>query len=234
MQSRIVWRSTDSSSLTCVSQNTNLISTSLNVGQQQVISDSYDDGRVVHRPYGDKAGAVRHKLLVQYGCGLSAPPSWLNFDASPSLVAQRIPIFGNWLRVMWNAPQFPREVRYGDIVKGLSLPAGSCSAIYCSHILEHLSLTDCRMALQNTWQYLDAEGIFRFVLPDLEHIATAYVQSHDSEAAHRLMRESLLGCEARPRGFAGLIRSWLGNSKHLWMWDYKSMAAELASIGFRH
>ena len=29
------------------------------------------------------------------------------------------------------------------------------------------------------------------------------------------------------------MTSWLGNSKHLWMWDLRSMASELESAGFR-
>src|SRR5262245_22988509 len=31
-------------------------------------------------------------LYVQYGCGLSAPDDWLNFDASPTLWLQLIPV----------------------------------------------------------------------------------------------------------------------------------------------
>jgi hypothetical protein len=46
------------------------------------------------------------------------------------------------------------------------------------------------------------------------------------------MKESLLGVPVRPRGVAGLVRSWLGNSHHLWMWDYASLAKELADAGF--
>ncbi|MCI5142460.1 MAG: methyltransferase type 11, partial [Candidatus Electrothrix sp. ATG1] len=32
------------------------------------------------------------KQFIHYGCGLSAPESWLNFDASPTLRLQRIPL----------------------------------------------------------------------------------------------------------------------------------------------
>jgi len=173
------------------------------------------------------------KLFMQYGCGLRAPSSWTNFDASPSLVAQRIPVIGGLLRRMLKAPQFPSAANYGDIVKGLALASESCSAVYCSHVLEHLSLNDCRKALQNTWTYLEEGGVFRFVLPDLECLAMAYVRNTDAQAAHRFMRDSLLGCEQRRRGLNGLLRSWLGNSEHLWMWDYKAMATELSAVGFR-
>ena len=31
-------------------------------------------------------------MYVQYGCGLSAPEEWINFDASLTLKRERIPI----------------------------------------------------------------------------------------------------------------------------------------------
>jgi hypothetical protein len=138
------------------------------------------------------------------------------------------------LRRLLRAPEFPMTARYGDIVNGLAVAPRSCVAIYCSHVLEHLSLKDCQRALKNTWEYLDHDGIFRFVLPDLESLAGAYVQASDADAVHRFMRDALLGCEVRRKGLGGLLRSWLGNSEHLWMWDYKAMAAELNAAGFRN
>ena len=35
------------------------------------------------------------KKYVQYGCGLSAPNEWINFDVSPTLRIQKIPIIGS-------------------------------------------------------------------------------------------------------------------------------------------
>ena len=46
------------------------------------------------------------------------------------------------------------------------------------------------------------------------------------------MMDSGLGLAQRNRGAIGLLRTWLGNSQHLWMWDYKGMAEELAAAGF--
>src|SRR5687768_2759097 len=99
---------------------------------------------------------------VQYGCGWSAPPSWLNFDASPTLRFERLPIVGRLYSR--NAQRFPRNVRYGDIVKGLPIAPVSCKGIYCSHILEHLSQEDVEIALANTFRYLRSGGTFRLVV----------------------------------------------------------------------
>lgn len=46
------------------------------------------------------------------------------------------------------------------------------------------------------------------------------------------MRETYIGHETRPRGLKGLLSNWLGNSQHLWMWDYKSISEELKEVGF--
>lgn len=167
---------------------------------------------------------------VQYGCGWTAPPAWLNFDASPTLRFERMPLLGRLYTR--NRQRFPANVEYGDIVRGLPVPAGSCRAIYCSHILEHLSLEDCRHALRNTHALLQPGGIFRLVLPDLESAIRKYLNNPVPNAAPEFIQHTGLGLERKKRGLHGLLVAWLGNSQHLWMWDYKSMEQELRAAGF--
>jgi predicted SAM-dependent methyltransferase len=171
---------------------------------------------------------------VQYGCGLSAPEGWLNFDASPTLRIQKIPFIGKAL--VKNRVVFPASVQYGDILKGLpGIGEQGCKGIYCSHVLEHLSLEDFRLALRNTYRYLKPGGIFRCVVPDLEyaiHLYTATLKEQKEAAAFQFMNNTLLGLEKRPRGFNGLLTGFLGNAHHLWMWDQYSLAAELKAAGF--
>lgn len=167
---------------------------------------------------------------VQYGCGWSAPDEWRNFDASPTLRYERLPILGRLYTK--NHDRFPINVEYGDIVKGLPVRQNSCAGVYCSHVLEHLSLADFRIALGNTKKILRPNGIFRLVLPDLEHSIHLYKNDSSPEAALEFMRETSLGHETRARGLGGALRAWLGNSNHLWMWDYPSIVPELEKQGF--
>ena len=88
-------------------------------------------------------------IYVQYGCGLSAPKEWTNFDVSPTLRIQKTPIIGTVLKRHLNT-FFPPNVIYGDIIKGLPIDENSCDGLYCSHTLEHLSLQDLRQALRNS------------------------------------------------------------------------------------
>jgi predicted SAM-dependent methyltransferase len=173
---------------------------------------------------------MNESKYIQYGCGWSAPSQWRNFDASPTLRFERIPLIGRLFTK--NQSRFPNNIEYGDIVKGLPVEKDSCAGVYCSHILEHLSLSDFRVALGNTKDILRPAGIFRLVLPDLEYSISKYRENPLPDAAPEFMRETSLGHENRARGFKGIAITWFGNSRHLWMWDYKSIAAELQDAGF--
>lgn len=171
-------------------------------------------------------------VYIQYGCGLSCPDGWINFDASPTLRLQQLPVLGRFLR---RGTAFPAHARYGDIVKGLPIADNSADGIYASHVLEHLSLADFWVALHNTFRLLKPGGIFRLVVPDLEARARIYLQkleSGEADANTWLMRIAGIGVERRDRSLEGIARLVFGNSAHLWMWDEKSMAAALRKVGF--
>jgi len=176
------------------------------------------------------------KINVQYGCGLSAPDNWKNFDASPTLRLQKNPItkllFKRKLNVI-----FPENVKYGDIVKGLPFEENSCDNIYCSHILEHLSYNDCIKALSNTYKMLKVGGIFRCIVPDLEIYARNYILKFDRgtvDSGDYFIRQTMLGQEVRTRGIKNILLASFGNSHHLWMWDEMTLRERLIESGFKN
>ena len=172
------------------------------------------------------------KQYVQYGCGLSAPDEWINFDASPTLRLQRIPVLG---RVVHKVV-FPPNVGFGNILNTLpGVSQNSCDGVYCSHVLEHLSLQDCRKALKNTYNILNQGGVFRCVLPDLEFAIQQYLHLKDMgdvDASIKFMQSTALGLNEKPMGFKNKIIAMLGNYQHLWMWDEASLCKELKETGF--
>ncbi|MDR3695476.1 methyltransferase domain-containing protein [Mucilaginibacter sp.] len=174
------------------------------------------------------------KRYVQYGCGFSAPADWVNYDASPTLRFERLPLLGKLYTR--NNQRFPANVKYGDIVKGLPEQPDSCDAVYCSHILEHLSYEDFLTALKNTYKILKPGGTFRGVVPDLKAAVQDYLAGYGNidAPANELMRDTMLGVESRPKSLSANIKGMYGNSKHLWMWDYKSLEYELKKAGFIH
>jgi hypothetical protein len=174
-------------------------------------------------------------LYVQYGSGLCAGRSWANYDSSPTLRLQRVPLLGPVVLRAAGAVRFPSEVRYGDICCGLLAPPRSCAGIYASHVLEHLSLQDFGVALHHTLAMLRPGGVFRLIVPDLAGRAKRYVTSLDAgadDANIAFMRSSHLGMETRPRGLLGVLRHHFGNSAHLWMWDERSLVRTLREAGF--
>ncbi len=175
------------------------------------------------------------KKYVQYGCGLSAPKEWINFDVSPTLKIQKTPVIGALLKQRLSV-SFPSNVLYGDIVKGLPIEANSCDGLYCSHTLEHLSLNDFRKALVNSYSLLKTGGIFRCIVPDIEFLARRYINDLDRgnlTASINFIDGTLMGFKERPRGIKNFMISFFGNSHHLWMWDKHSLSEELEKVGFK-
>ncbi len=173
-------------------------------------------------------------LNVQYGCGLSAPEGWLNYDASPRLRVERLPIIGIAMRQSGRA-LFPANVRYGDIVTGLPLADGSVDALYCSHILEHIDRASVEIALANSHRLLRPGAPFRLIVPDLLWRARKFVTDHEAgiaSAADEFMYSCYLGEERPSRTVMAKLRALLGNSAHRWMFDAPQMKALLARAGF--
>jgi SAM-dependent methyltransferase len=179
------------------------------------------------------------KIYVQYGCGFSAGDGWVNFDSSPTLRIERLPIVGDLLSALFsgNPRRFPASVQYGDICRGLPVADGIVHGCYASHVLEHLTPDDLRLALANTFRMLAPGGTFRLIVPDLHERARRYVAEADRkspDAAFTFLRSTRLGHERRPKTPLQYLRCVVGGSQHLWMWDEYSMYAELQRAGFAH
>lgn len=175
---------------------------------------------------------------LQYGCGFDAPQEWLNFDASPILYFRQ-----NWLlnlvflKILRRKNPFPKNVRYGNILHGFKKLEGKCKAVYCSHILEHLTLEEFRKAVRNSRDLLETSGIFRLVVPSLEDLARNYlagVEAKDPDAAIDFCRKSYMGREQHSRFFREAMKIHYFKNYHFWGWDYHSLEKELREAGFRH
>lgn len=169
-------------------------------------------------------------IKVQFGCAWCAPRGWRNFDASPALRFEKIPVIGRLYTK--NHARFPDNAEYGDVVKGLPFRDGSVDVVYCAHVLEHLSLEDARTALAETFRILRPGGVFRMVPPDLEAAIRNYQNKPGPGAAHRFMEETLLGEKKRARGIMAFLDAWIGFSRHRWMWDFETLRMELELAGF--
>ncbi|KAA3603979.1 MAG: methyltransferase domain-containing protein [Candidatus Scalindua sp. AMX11] len=178
-----------------------------------------------------------NKLYVQYGCGNVSIDGWLNFDSSPTLRIQKIPVLGRLLRSRLNCV-FDNTIRYGDIIKGLPLKLGSVDGLFCSHVLEHLSYADGLIALKNSFNYLKPGGRFRIILPDLETYIKTYIQEISSDssgikamAAVNFNSSTRLGTKKFRTSFKSRLYEAF-RSRHHWMWDNESLSKTLDDHGF--
>lgn len=114
---------------------------------------------------------ARNPNLVNVGCGRTFHDDWLNLD------------------LVSHSP----EVHACDLRKGIPLPDCSCTALYSSHVLEHLPLRDGLRMLHECFRVLKAGGTIRIVVPDLERIARDYVKCVSStEPIDAFLHEWLL------------------------------------------
>lgn len=186
-------------------------------------------------------------LRVQFGCGLSAPAGWVNFDSTPTLWIAKLPLSrsaaGAALRLGLAPKGTARQrfltnlrdtrARYGDITRGLPLQSMIVSQLYASHVIEHLPLDATRRALAECKRILARGGVFRMVVPDLRYFIDRYINSSQatssSTAAIDFCLESGMGTR-KWDSFLGRIR---GDRHHL-MHDEASLPALLSEAGFSH
>nr|MBI1232821.1 methyltransferase domain-containing protein [Cytophagales bacterium] len=178
------------------------------------------------------------KLYVQYGAGNEAIDGWLNFDASPTLRMQKIPILGRLLRPYLNCV-FDTDVKFGDIVSGLPLKPESVDFLFSSHVLEHLSHTDFCSALKHSYTYLKSGGVFRVIVPDLAYYIAEYERAKRSGdtnrvaiAAYNFCKNTGFGIEESRNSVFGRLKQAFSGSDHCWMWDYESLYQALLDHGF--
>lgn len=175
---------------------------------------------------------AEREVHVQYGAGSEAVEGWINYDASPTLLVQRIPLVGKLIRSKVNCV-FDDQILYGNVVKGLPLLPCTVDGLFCSHILEHLSYSDCLTALKNSYEYLRYGGRFRILVPDLAIYISEYQNASTSvDASFEFMTRTGLGLHSSRKTFKKRLVDSFGNSAHRCMWDYNALRTVLSECGF--
>jgi predicted SAM-dependent methyltransferase len=64
-----------------------------------------------------------------------------------------------------------------DVTKGIPLENGTCCMVYSSHVLEHFSKSNGEAFIKECYRVLQPGGILRIVVPDLETLASLYLES---------------------------------------------------------
>lgn len=178
---------------------------------------------------------VNKEICLNIGCGLSHGNGWVNVDGSFSLLLTKIALIGKPLAKIANFPRWPEETYYGDILSENLFPENSCTLIFSSHVLEHLSFVDAKLALRSFYKYLKPGGIIRIIVPDLEKCIINYIESlkdNDNNAANLLMEKLGIGMSVSRKSLITRLKAAFSNSKHQWMYDKYSLEALLIESEF--
>ena len=133
-----------------------------------------------------------------------------------------------------------------NVGRGLPFSSDSLTAIYSSHMLEHLHHRQAEQLLDECHRVLEPGGILRIVVPDLRALVREYLEHIDSqegEAASKLaplpadvLNDRLL-FRHRSAPDGGILFKWytLLNDfhTHKWMYDRDSLTAQFAKARFR-
>jgi predicted SAM-dependent methyltransferase len=193
---------------------------------------------------------IKNPLRLNMGCGLQAPPGWTNVDGSWNARLAKYPRIRrvlSWLRLLppdkldipWSS-----SIVIHDIRKPLPFPDNSVSAVYASHVLEHLYREEGQRLMAESFRVLETGGVLRIVVPDLRTIVEEYLgtgaskgQKSGSESLGPAdqMNQRLLMRWPTPSSSHLLYRmynSWQDFHSHKWMYDADSLIALFRGTGF--
>jgi len=188
-------------------------------------------------------------IRLNLGCGLQAPPGWVNVDGSWNARLAKVPALRKTLAALglvardkanipWSSDIFIHDVR-----KPLPFADSSATAVFASHVLEHLYRDQAQQLLGEAFRVLHPGGIVRIIVPDLGTIIEEYngqqpfgppsPQDLAKPAADRLNERLLMRTPTSPqRSLYWLYDSWNDFHSHKWMYDLASLTGLMRSAGF--
>jgi SAM-dependent methyltransferase len=177
-------------------------------------------------------------IRVNIGCGTSPTPGWVNFDNSFSVKAARWPLVVPALarlRVLSRQSAdlarvaAARNIQFAKATARIPCTSRSVSAVYSSHMIEHLDRAEARAFLAEVRRILRPGGVVRVAAPDISRLVNDYLATGDADD---FIAATHMGLN-RPTGLAGWTK-WvlIGPRHHLWMYDGGSLAKLMYEAGF--
>lgn len=145
-----------------------------------------------------------HGLCVNLGCGHRPLAGFVNVDAAR----------GPHVDVVW------------DLRRGLPFASGSCTAIFCEHVIEHIPREAAPRLLEECRRALEPGGILRLSTPDAER----YLRSYAGDGEF-LRHPSFVEPSETP--LDRVNRMMREGGQHLWVYDEASLRLLLERSGFK-
>ncbi|MBF0295979.1 MAG: methyltransferase domain-containing protein [Magnetococcales bacterium] len=183
---------------------------------------------------------------LHLGCGGFAPPGWINTDGSWHVwlarwpLVKRLALAIGLLPAMHRDHPWPDSILRLDLRRRLPFPAERLSAVYSSHVLEHLHRAEALALLGEIRRCLRPGGVARMAVPDLAFHLEEYRQGRilpeapGATPADTLMHRLYLRPPAPPGGSwpRRLYHAVLDFNSHKWLYDQESLCALFREAGF--
>jgi ubiquinone/menaquinone biosynthesis C-methylase UbiE len=187
---------------------------------------------------------------LHLGCELNTPEGWIHLDGSWGAYLAKYPKLRTFLRRFKMFPQhlldkpWNPDILVHDLRKPLPFKDNDLTAIYASHVLEHLYLTEAKNLLRECYRVLAPGGILRVVVPDLRAMVMDYVAGKPGcdwiepegslSPADMLNKRLGLRADSPPRGHIiyrlySILKDF---HSHKWMYDAESLSKHLEQAGF--
>lgn len=149
-------------------------------------------------------------IRLNIGCGTDYKKGWINIDNNSDHNIKELDI--NW------------DLRYP-----LPVEDGTVDFIFNEHFIEHLTVAESRVALQEFKRLLKVGGVMRIAMPNLEDAVANYLDPkwRDKDFVKRFnMGFVKTGAELLNMNF-----SWWG---HKWLYDWEELERRLVEADFGH
>lgn len=197
--------------------------------------------------------------VLNLGCGTKTSPRAINIDWSIYLTIKSNYVFRLCAPIILSEDrrtklrELDRSILVHDIRKGLPFADHSIDAVYHSHMFEHIDRSKAPVFLREVKRVLIPGGIHRIVVPDMEYLASAYLQhvgrvaddpssacDHDqyiSDMIEQMVRRESYGTRHQPFILRAVENLILGDARargetHQWMYDRVNLAHLLQENGF--
>jgi SAM-dependent methyltransferase len=132
-------------------------------------------------PLADIAG-----VLLNVGSGPAVAPGWISIDGSWQARFAGRPIAARVVSLLTGRQvgHWPAGIRCLDVRRGLPFADRSASAVYSSHMIEHLFRDEAGAFLRDAHRVLVPGGICRIVVPDMRSMVQWACGTERSGAAN--------------------------------------------------
>jgi predicted SAM-dependent methyltransferase len=180
--------------------------------------------------------------LLHLGCGLTAPPEWVNVDGSHNAWLSKHPVARALVRPFMSKAsaevEWPQNIISADLRQRLPFADRSFDAAYSSHFIEHLHRSEALALFRELKRVLVPGGVCRTLVPDLEAFIREYNEARATgsiaDPADQLNRIMQLRYPDPPGGRwpARMYRSLSDFHSHKWMYDDIALIKLMTEAGF--